>query len=104
MVLELVDEGRQIRIRSIEDVLKDIIPKLVLRKGDGVLDEDLVELFGLLLTRMIDTTLEDTTSVFMSGHLETMRGNSIKDELPVSQERRMRRTCLSDASSRLRHF
>jgi hypothetical protein len=104
MVLELVDEGRQIRIRSIEDVLKDIIPKLVLRKGDGVLDEDLVELFGLLLARMIDTTLEDTTSVFMSGHLKAMRGNSIKDELPVSQERRMRRTCLSDASSRLRHF
>jgi hypothetical protein len=30
MVLELVDEGRQIGIRPIEDVLKDIIPKLIL--------------------------------------------------------------------------
>ena len=34
---------------------------------------------------MIDTTLKDTTSVFMSGNLDTIRGNSIIDELLVSQ-------------------
>ena len=89
MILELVDEWRQIRIGPIEDVLKDIIPKLVLRKRDGVFDEDLVELFGLLITRMIDTTLEDTTAVLMGGHLETMHSNSIKDELQVSRGTRV---------------
>ena len=39
----------------------------------------------LFFTGMIDTTLEDTTSVFMSGNFNTIRGNSIIDELLVSQ-------------------
>ena len=80
-----MNERRQIRFRLVEDILKDVVSELILRQGNGILDEDLVELICLFFTGMIDTTLEDTTSVFMGGNLDTIRGNSIIDELLVSQ-------------------
>jgi len=92
MVLELTDEGSQVCIRFIENVLKYIITKLILlsdyymkigylRQGDGIFDEFFVELFSLLIICMIDTTLKDATAMLMSGNFNTIHSNSIINEL-----------------------
>ena len=93
--MELTDEGCQVGLGFIEDVLKHVIPKLILllvvlenseylRQRDRILDEFFVELFSLLLTGVVDTTLEDTTAMFMSCDFNTIHRNSIVDELFVS--------------------
>ena len=52
-----------------------------LRQGDSILDEFFVELFSLLIIRMIDTALKDATAMLMSSNFNAIHSNSIINEL-----------------------
>ena len=81
VILKLTYKRCQIHIRFFENVLENIITKLILRQCDCVLDEFCVELFTLLVVCVIDTTLEDAAAMLMSRNFNTIHCNSIINEL-----------------------
>lgn len=66
---------------KVEDILHHIVPERVLDQGIGI-RSDLADKMSLLIARcMIDTALENTTSVTVSANHNTMSPNRIEDEL-----------------------
>jgi len=59
----------------------DVVSEGILNQGQSVESDLGNELDSLRVSGMVDTSLEDTTSVSVGGNLDTMSGNSVVDEL-----------------------
>ena len=74
----------EVRNYRIDPVVSNIDFVNYLRQWDRILDEFFVKLFSLLFVCMVNTTLEYTASMFMSGNFNAIHRNSVINELIMS--------------------
>jgi hypothetical protein len=82
--LELTNERSKICRWAIENILENIIAKLVLRQLDSVLDELLVELMALFIISVVYATLEDAAAMLVTRYFNAIVRDSIENKLQLT--------------------
>ena len=63
-----------------------VVTVRILNKGECVIGYLVNELHALMIGSVVNTTLQDATSVSVSGDFNTVGGNGVVDELQLGQE------------------
>jgi hypothetical protein len=80
-VLDDLFDINQTCCQQIEMKRTHIVTVRILNEGERVEGDLVNELHALMIGRVVNTTLQDTTSVSVSGNFDAVGGNGIVDEL-----------------------